>query len=90
MTTVGVRELKARLSHHLKRVQAGETLVVTDRGREIARLSPANPSPSHEWAWRMVREGRARWNGGKPAFTRPRVRMKGDATLSEAVIEDRR
>lgn len=90
MTTVGVRDLKARLSHHLKRVQAGETLVVTDRGREIATLSPAKPAPDHEWAWRMVREGRARWNGGRPVFTRPQGRMKDGATLSEAVIEDRR
>jgi len=41
-TRVGIRELKARLSHYLDRAQAGETIVVTDRGRakvEIRGLS---------------------------------------------------
>ncbi|BCS35959.1 antitoxin [Luteitalea sp. TBR-22] len=90
MTKVGVRDLKARLSHHLKRVQAGETLVVTDRGREIATLSPAKPAPDHEWAWRMVREGRARWNGGKPVVKAPRARLRGGPPLSQTVLEDRR
>jgi prevent-host-death family protein len=37
---VGVRELKARLSEYLGRAAAGEELVVTDRGRPVARLVP--------------------------------------------------
>lgn len=35
---VSVRELKSRLSEYLRRVQAGESLYVTLRGRRIARL----------------------------------------------------
>jgi prevent-host-death family protein len=35
---VGVRELKARLSEYLGRAAAGESVVVTDRGRPIARI----------------------------------------------------
>jgi prevent-host-death family protein len=35
---VGVRELKARLSEYLGKVAAGEIVVVTDRGRPVARL----------------------------------------------------
>jgi prevent-host-death family protein len=35
---VGVRELKARLSEFLGRVAAGEEVVVTDRGRPVARI----------------------------------------------------
>jgi prevent-host-death family protein len=36
---VGVRELHDRLSEHLERVQRGAQVVVTRRGRPIARLS---------------------------------------------------
>ncbi len=40
MTTVGVRELRQRASELLRRVEAGETIEVTDRGRPIAVLAP--------------------------------------------------
>lgn len=39
---VGIRELRADLSRWLKRVEAGEELVVTDRGRPIARITATN------------------------------------------------
>ncbi len=38
MRAVGVRELKARLSQYLRDVQAGEVVLVTDRGRVVAEL----------------------------------------------------
>jgi hypothetical protein len=34
--------------------------------------------------------GRAVWSGGKPGGTKPLVRTKGQKTVSDAVIEDRR
>lgn len=40
MTTAGVAELKARLSEYLARARAGEEVLVTDRGRPVARLVP--------------------------------------------------
>jgi prevent-host-death family protein len=36
MKTVGVRELKNRLSEYLREVRAGETVLVSDRGEVIA------------------------------------------------------
>jgi prevent-host-death family protein len=39
--TVGVRELRQNLSKYLDRVKDGEALVVTERGRQVARLIPA-------------------------------------------------
>jgi len=44
MTSIGVRELRQRASEYLRRVEAGETLEVTDRGRPIALLTPI-PAP---------------------------------------------
>lgn len=35
---VGIRELKQRLSHYLDQVEAGEEVVVTERGRPKARI----------------------------------------------------
>jgi prevent-host-death family protein len=40
MTTVGVRELRQRASELLRRVEAGETIEITDRGRPVAVLAP--------------------------------------------------
>src|SRR2546423_1249097 len=40
---VGVRELRQNLSKYLDRVKAGEDLVVTERGKVVARLVPAGP-----------------------------------------------
>ena len=38
--SVGVRELKARLSGYIARVKAGESIVVTEHGHAVARLVP--------------------------------------------------
>jgi antitoxin (DNA-binding transcriptional repressor) of toxin-antitoxin stability system len=40
MKTVGIRELKDRLSEYLRRVRGGETVLVTDRGEVVAEFSP--------------------------------------------------
>lgn len=39
MKTVGVRELKNRLSEYVRQVRAGEAVLVTDRGHVVAELS---------------------------------------------------
>jgi prevent-host-death family protein len=41
---VGVRELRQNLSKYLERVKEGEALVVTERGRQVARLIPSSPA----------------------------------------------
>lgn len=38
--TVGIRELKNRLSEHLRRVRSGDTILITDRGEVVAEISP--------------------------------------------------
>jgi antitoxin (DNA-binding transcriptional repressor) of toxin-antitoxin stability system len=42
-STVGVRELRQNLSKYLERVKEGETLTVTERGKEVARLVRSGP-----------------------------------------------
>jgi prevent-host-death family protein len=41
MKTVGVRELKNRLSEYIRQARAGEGVLVTDRGEVVAELGPA-------------------------------------------------
>ncbi len=40
MKTVGVRDLKNKLSEYLRRVRLGESVLVTDRGEVVAELLP--------------------------------------------------
>jgi prevent-host-death family protein len=43
MKTMGIRELKKRLSEAVRAMQAGEHVLVTDRGTVVAELVPAGP-----------------------------------------------
>jgi prevent-host-death family protein len=88
MTTVPVRELKNRLSEYLRKVKAGERVLVTERGKAVAVISTAR-RPVDEGIEAMVREGAARWGGGKPRGARRPVKIKGPS-VAQAVIEDRR
>jgi antitoxin (DNA-binding transcriptional repressor) of toxin-antitoxin stability system len=40
MHAVGIRELKNRLSHYVRLVRAGQSVLVTDRGSVVAELRP--------------------------------------------------
>jgi prevent-host-death family protein len=44
MVKVSVSELKAHLSEHIRRVKAGEEVLVTERGRAVAVLAPISSS----------------------------------------------
>ncbi len=45
MSSIGIRELRQRASEYLRRVEAGETIEVTDRGRPVALLMPIPKAP---------------------------------------------
>ena len=40
MRSAGIRELRQRASELLRRVEAGESIEITDRGRPVALLTP--------------------------------------------------
>jgi prevent-host-death family protein len=46
MKSAAVSKLKAMLSEYLARVKAGEEVVVTERGRPIAKIVPFAPDES--------------------------------------------
>ena len=45
MASVGVRELRQRASELLRRVEEGESIEITDRGRPVAMLTPLPDDP---------------------------------------------
>jgi prevent-host-death family protein len=51
MERIGVRELRQHASRYLARVEGGETLEVTDRGRPVAMLVPI---PADGWESLLV------------------------------------
>jgi len=63
MRVVNVKELKARLSAYLREVDRGETFLVTDRSRVVARLAPPevarsrDPEPGDDRIARLVALG---------------------------------
>jgi prevent-host-death family protein len=45
MRTVGLKILKNKLSEYVRLAAAGETIVITDRGRVVAEIVPPQPKP---------------------------------------------
>ena len=89
MITVGIRQLRDRLSHYLRRVKAGERLVITERGKSVAVLSPSAGNATDQRVEAMLWEGLADWGGGKPLGSPRPARVKGPS-VAQAVIEGRR
>ncbi len=95
MKRVPISKLKAKLSEYLEAVRAGEEIIVTDRGRPVARIAPVSGPEERESRLRMlVRTGQARppdLEGGIDleliAALRPRVPGAG---VFDALLEERR
>jgi len=96
MESVSVRELKDRLSYYLRTVRRGGSVVVTVRGKPVARLVPVSlrgkPALSpelEEQMWQLVAEGFLNWNGGPFQVPEPAAINRGPELLSDLVVEDR-
>ena len=88
MLRVGTRELKNKLSEYLRRVKAGETIIVTEHGKTIGQIIP-NKSTVGERIRAMIDAGQAEWNGQKLQPYMPKTVNKGDRLLSDLIVEDR-
>lgn len=87
----GVAELKAKLSEYLARVKAGEEVVVTERGRPVARLVPVRAGGERERLIAMERTGEVRIGSGEipgDFWEMPRP-MDAGGRVRSAVAEER-
>ena len=89
MESVGIKELKNRLSEYVRAAAAGETVLVTDRGRVVAEIVaprvPMDASPAEQKIGELMRQGLL-----APARLAPKTRLprrKPIATL-ETVLRD--
>jgi prevent-host-death family protein len=89
--TIGIRELKAHLSHTLQQVKAGETVTITERGKPIGRIVPVESSLEDRMQ-ELIAAGVIAWNGQKfgarSRDVRP-ARVRGPVTVAELLLEDR-
>lgn len=84
---VGIRELKNGTSRIIERVEAGEPITVTRRGRPVARIVPT-ATPPHLTA--MIARGEVRPSDGTRHIPKP-VKGRGSGkSASEFVSEGRR
>jgi len=86
---VGVRELKTRLSEYLQHVKAGQTLVITERGKPVGRIIPVG-QPLEKRIQSLVEAGMADWNGQRFSPGEAVVVNRGEGLVSDLVIEGRR
>ncbi len=89
---VGIRELKNSLSHYIDRVRKGETIVITDRGRPVARIHPIASSAIPPALQRLVDAGLAVDKGIFDYVARPIPMLPGDSgkSTTDYVREQRR
>jgi prevent-host-death family protein len=88
---VGTKRLKNKLSYYLRRVKAGETVTVTDRGVPVAELRSVETSEDAEERAlrRLEEEGLLTRGSGKLRPFKP-VKLKNGVRLSATILEDRR
>jgi prevent-host-death family protein len=84
---VGVRDLKNNLSRYLDRVQGGEDVIVTERGKPVARLSSIDASTDR--LAELIATGVVR-PPKRSKRSRPAQRLTPKGSVSDLVAEQRR
>ncbi|WP_324716484.1 type II toxin-antitoxin system prevent-host-death family antitoxin [Carboxydochorda subterranea] len=87
MERVAIRQLRDGLTTFLRRVRAGESLLITDRNTPIAQLTPV--APGHASLAGLVAQGWVDWGGGKPRGAARPARVR-EGRVSDLVVEARR
>ena len=85
---IGIRELKSRLSECLREVKTGRAIVVTERGRAVARIIPDAMSLGDRLE-ALTSTGGILWSGHRLRPTRPLARLGGKRTVADLVSENR-
>jgi prevent-host-death family protein len=85
---VGVRDLEARLSKYLRQVSQGQTIIITDHGRPVGRLSPVD-RPLDDRLKSLQDAGLVAWNGQKLKSVTPAAVNHSDQQVSDILVEMR-
>lgn len=94
MKTVGLRELKNRLSEYVRLVRTGQAVVVTDRGQAVAELRPPGEVPSGAKidvaVTRLVNRGLLTLGASNTARVYPRLSRFLRSTTSAKLLDAER
>lgn len=85
---IGIRELKSKLSECVRDVKHGDTIVVTEHGRPVARLVPEVTS-LRERLDALVHAGGVLWSGRRLGAPKPTPRARGRRTVADLLVENR-
>ena len=77
------------MGHYIELLKSGQDIILTDRKKQIAKITLFGMSDTEEAIRQMVLDGKACWGGGKPQALQDRVQIKGKG-VADAVVEDRR
>src|SRR5438046_1114 len=91
MASVGIRDLKNHLSRYVRRVEAGERVRVTDRGRVVAELvRPTSGAAARRWRWwpKIVATGKRRRGPATSAAVPPTYYIESSALLASFLESD--
>ena len=86
--TVGIRELKARLSSYVRQVKSGASVIITDRGEPVARLVPMGRALEDRME-DLVEAGLITWSGRTLSRIAPEACTQGQQTVADLLLEDR-
>lgn len=86
MKTIGIRDLKTRLSSFIEGVKKGESILVKDHAEEVAFIVPL--SVEYKVIRRMARYGKAQWSFERPQGLTVRVQVTG-SPMSATVLSER-
>ena len=86
--TVGIRELKARLSSYVQQVKDGATLVITEHGKPVGLVVPMKPSAETQ-VQELIQTGLVAWSGHKLDSLTPPAQVSNSQTVAELLLEDR-
>lgn len=93
MRAVGIKELKNRLSEYVRLAAGGETVLVTDRDRVVAELSPPregrSPAVADAILAQLVREGLATPPTIRSTEPPPRIPVAKSAKIASELDRDR-
>lgn len=86
--SVGIRELKSKLSECVRDVKRGGTIVVTEHGRRVARLVPESDSLDDRLEV-LAKAGTVLWSGRRLGRAPSGVRHRGKRTVGDILVENR-
>jgi antitoxin (DNA-binding transcriptional repressor) of toxin-antitoxin stability system len=92
--SVGIRELKNKLSDYVRAVRRGDRILVTDRGEVVAELGPPTLGMREDQPYpgllELVRSGDASLGAGNDPALYPVLEPAGDSALAERLLGEER